>query len=266
MIGDNIIRKIARDRKVSLPSIEKDYVLGWMLYGIAKSSIGDKVIFKGGTSLSKIYFPMDWRISEDLDFTLATSGQKWDDFVPEFKENIPKMLEDEDFGFGVLDDNVYTNEGFLRCREKYIGPTEGRGKIKIEIGTEKRIGPTKKVKFPQIPIEYDYPDFEVNVYTLENIFAEKLRSIIERGYIRDYYDIWRLLKEDKVSKPDVKLFFQKCGAKGIQYEGIDQFFPEGIEEELEAYKDNVARMTNEKLDIKNILSEFRTSLEQINGL
>ncbi|MEW6603112.1 MAG: nucleotidyl transferase AbiEii/AbiGii toxin family protein [Thermoproteota archaeon] len=50
--------------------VEKDYVLGWILYGICSSSISDKLTFKGGTSLSKVYFPGRWRMSEDLDFTL----------------------------------------------------------------------------------------------------------------------------------------------------------------------------------------------------
>jgi predicted nucleotidyltransferase component of viral defense system len=44
----------ARERSLTLGMIEKDYVLGWLLFGL--SAIRD-LAFKGGTALSKVYFP-----------------------------------------------------------------------------------------------------------------------------------------------------------------------------------------------------------------
>jgi len=38
----------------------------------------------------------------------------------------------------------------------------------------------------------DYPSFRVKTESIEEIFAEKLRAIIERTKCRDYYDVWRL--------------------------------------------------------------------------
>ena len=50
--------------------IEKDYVLSWILYGIAcHTQFSRAIVFKGGTVLKKVYF-QDYRFSEDLDFTL----------------------------------------------------------------------------------------------------------------------------------------------------------------------------------------------------
>ncbi len=40
-----------------------------MLLAIANSPLRDRLAFKGGTALKKIYAP-DYRFSEDLDFTL----------------------------------------------------------------------------------------------------------------------------------------------------------------------------------------------------
>ena len=57
------------NRTIPVKAIEKDYVLSWILIGIAKSKISDMVTFKGGTALKKFYFP-NYRFSEDLDFTL----------------------------------------------------------------------------------------------------------------------------------------------------------------------------------------------------
>lgn len=70
MISSQELKKASRERRIALDLVEKDYVLGWILYGMCSSSISEKLAFKGGTSLSKVYFPGNWRMSEDLDFTL----------------------------------------------------------------------------------------------------------------------------------------------------------------------------------------------------
>jgi len=63
----------ARERNLNLQIIEKDYVLGWLLYGLHGF---DHLAFKGGTALAKVYFPETWRLSEDLDF--AFQGESFE--------------------------------------------------------------------------------------------------------------------------------------------------------------------------------------------
>jgi predicted nucleotidyltransferase component of viral defense system len=54
--------------------IEKDYVLGWLLAGIAQhQALSRTWVFKGGTCLRKCYYET-FRFSEDLDFTVVNSG------------------------------------------------------------------------------------------------------------------------------------------------------------------------------------------------
>ena len=49
--------------------IEKDYVISWILYGIANNEyLAKHLVFKCGTVLKKIYF-REYRYSEDMDFT-----------------------------------------------------------------------------------------------------------------------------------------------------------------------------------------------------
>ena len=57
MISSQELKKLSREWKLKVDAVEKHYVLGWVLYGIATSSIGKSLAFKGGTSLSKVYFP-----------------------------------------------------------------------------------------------------------------------------------------------------------------------------------------------------------------
>ncbi|MCX7681132.1 MAG: nucleotidyl transferase AbiEii/AbiGii toxin family protein [Anaerolineae bacterium] len=55
-------------------------------------------------------------------------------------------------------------------------------------------------------------------YALEEILAEKMRSILQRGKARDYYDVWRLLKE-KAGDLNIplarSLLARKCRHKGL---------------------------------------------------
>lgn len=54
--------------------VEKDYVLGWLLWGIGtQPALRDQWVFKGGTCLKKC-FVETYRFSEDLDFTVREGG------------------------------------------------------------------------------------------------------------------------------------------------------------------------------------------------
>ena len=54
--------------------VEKDYVLGWLLWGIgSEPTLSRTWAFKGGTCLKKCYVET-WRFSEDLDFTVMPGG------------------------------------------------------------------------------------------------------------------------------------------------------------------------------------------------
>ena len=51
--------------------VEKDYALGWILYGISQhNDLAGTWIFKGGTCLKKCFFET-YRFSEDLDYTIT---------------------------------------------------------------------------------------------------------------------------------------------------------------------------------------------------
>ena len=72
MIPKAMVFALAREELLRNTTIEKDYVLGWMLNGIAQDSQFSGWIFKGGTCLKKCFFET-YRFSEDLDFTVQTT-------------------------------------------------------------------------------------------------------------------------------------------------------------------------------------------------
>ncbi len=69
MINIEEIRNQASRVELSNIVVEKDYALGWLLWGIHQHpDTKEQWIFKGGTCLKKCYFNT-YRFSEDLDFT-----------------------------------------------------------------------------------------------------------------------------------------------------------------------------------------------------
>lgn len=72
MIPKAVIHAVAKEESLRDTTIEKDYVLGWMLHGIAAHAYLSRWVFKGGTCLKKCFFET-YRFSEDLDFTVQAS-------------------------------------------------------------------------------------------------------------------------------------------------------------------------------------------------
>src|SRR5579863_72907 len=56
-------------RRIPENILERDYCIAWFLVGLARTSLRNKLAFKGGTALRRCHYPV-YRFSEDLDFTL----------------------------------------------------------------------------------------------------------------------------------------------------------------------------------------------------
>jgi len=69
VISREEILNAAREQDLTPNVVEKDYVLGWLLAGIAQHTLLSGWVFKGGTCLKKCFFET-YRFSEDLDFTV----------------------------------------------------------------------------------------------------------------------------------------------------------------------------------------------------
>lgn len=258
MLNRSDIMRMAGDKKINPTVISKDYALGWLLFGICESSIGNKLIFKGGTSLSKIYFPGNWRLSEDLDFTIFEEiDSKSVEKVLETE--VPSIIKDK-IGMEVrLKKRPHHNEGYLQSKFQYDGPL-GKDTVKLEITKENKSYDFETCKIPQ---NYDYPEFAVQVYSLNEILAEKMRSMVQRRKIRDYYDVWRLLKTLSFDKEAIKkIFLEKMKIEGTPFTSIDQFFPDGIIDILRPFLETgLTRLSSDNLPtLETMLEELRDLL------
>jgi predicted nucleotidyltransferase component of viral defense system len=220
--------EFAREFGLAPNVVEKDYVLGWLLAGISNhSELGNAWVFKGGTCLKKCYFET-YRFSEDLDFTLpdastldeARLGQIFNDIADWVYDQAGIECPPDTFRFEVYENNRggMSAEG----RIGYRGPMQRRGdspRIKLDLTSDEVLvlePATREVHHPYS----DRPDggIQVQCYSYEEVFAEKVRALAERERPRDLYDVVHLYRHES-ERPDrtsvLRTLEEKCAFKGI---------------------------------------------------
>lgn len=192
MISDAQVRTLARQDSVTAGLAEKNYVNSWILYAIYAGPFDESLVFKGGTALSKLYFPDVWRFSEDLDFTATES---WSNVADELADALTAIEAVSGITFTV---NSVHEAGdpieYVQAKVQYDAVLGQKNTTDIDITFK------EPVIFPIVDHEHSYedvPSVTIPAYSIEEIFVEKLRSLYQRARTRDYYDIYRLLDQEQ---------------------------------------------------------------------
>ena len=211
--------------------VEKDYWVTYVLKNLANSEYCDKVVFKGGTSLSKAYGYIE-RFSEDIDLAILSPGEYSDGKMKALLKQVlsviteglsiidghpaevkfgknrttayqyDKILADTNFGvvkdFIVVEINSFTNPVPYNTKDiqTYIA------QFLREKGEDDAIA------------EFELQSFAVNVLTAERTYFEKVLSVSRLSYldlaaliekVRHFNDIHKLQNhsdlKDKILTP-----------------------------------------------------------------
>lgn len=112
MIHPGEIQKIASQLELRDTHIEKDYVNSWILKGISKNDfLKYHLIFKGGTLLRKVYY-LDYRISEDLDFTFQGDEFDFEKIREEFMNVFEWVYEESRIKLEIENENEHETGNF----------------------------------------------------------------------------------------------------------------------------------------------------------
>ena len=234
MIKPGEIQQKAREVGVRDQQIEKDYILSWIMRGIAQhESLSKIIVFKGGTVLKKIYFE-NYRFSEDLDFTLLDNDITNEQIFEWFKETFEYVKEEANVPLEIIDNNEH-EDGGINFYISYVGPLGGKGnnkRVKVDISRSEKLEFEPVIK--NVYIDYsDLEEHQLLCYSLEEVLVEKMRSVMQRVQARDFYDIWYLLE---VFEMDIDFYLNefrnKCANKNIK--PLD--FPKKLSERIPLYK------------------------------
>lgn len=226
MISHEEIKNLVTQWNIREDIVEKDYVISWVLWGIGQDQdLGHKWVFKGGTCLKKCYFET-WRFSEDLDFTILPGGSyKPEDILPIINRILVRVSEESGINFTAASPKFKQKDFpfYTEGRIYYQGPRRAPSpaSIKIDLNASEKV-----VHPPQLrKVLHSYSDklpepAQIMCYSLEEIFAEKIRAMGERGYPRDLYDIVFIFRGGYFQSKNALIkstLLSKCQTKGVSY-------------------------------------------------
>ena len=251
MIEKNEVLQLASSLSLSPDTVEKDYVLGWILSGIDKHrALHEQWLFKGGTSLKKCFFET-FRFSEDLDFTVTDQAHMNIEFLrATFNEVADQVSEEtgiefskEMFKFKLIPkEKRFSAQGQIH----YNGPLrrrQGVATIKLDLTTDEVV----VLKPERKKVHHQYSDNPTNgiwatCYAFEEVVAEKVRALAQRARPRDVYDVVHFFRNRALIKQP-KLVFrvlgEKCAYKKISVPTFETVSAHEALDELESQWGNM---------------------------
>jgi hypothetical protein len=241
MITERELRQIAGRFRLGVGQVEHEYAMLCVLDALGQvSPLCETFCLKGGTALRLIYFD-DWRHSVDLDFSVLTAFPS-----AALRTHVERWFVQVGVAYGMTVQLVdfHRANGAARMRAQFVGPLDHPARLLFDVTLDEPVLLTPERREVVLPF---FPSLRplVLTYALEEILAEKMRSILQRGKARDYYDVWRLLKE-KETALDLSLtrslLEQKCRHKGLDVTDAQAFLaPQHLEEAGVYWERDLAR-------------------------
>src|SRR3989338_5160479 len=116
------INAAAERGKVPAETIEKDYVICWILKSLSTSTLKNDFIFYGGTAIKRIYFE-DHRFSEDIDL-LTSKLLKPEDLAEELKRTLQTAKEQTNLAMMVDSGRILSSGTRTQIFVQYFGYDE----------------------------------------------------------------------------------------------------------------------------------------------
>lgn len=203
--------------------IEKDYWIVSVLKNIGESDFSEKVVFKGGTSLSKAYNIIK-RYSEDIDLqfidyksnTPKFEMKALEDYISSLNYKVKTVKDGKERlrASEVVFDTIYPKEVFpvkenILLEMNFFSNPQPYEKMKIQTYIAEYLTKTGKSDYIA---EYKLEPIKINTLDFRKTFLEKIFAILDnsekyRGNkeefgskIRHLYDIFLLYEKDEIKE------------------------------------------------------------------
>jgi predicted nucleotidyltransferase component of viral defense system len=197
MISLAEINNLANEYQVSAETIEKDYVISWILLCLMKSKLKENFTFYGGTAIKRIYFE-EHRFSEDIDL-LSAHKITLNELLSEL-DSLQYARNNANLTLTINRDNVIATKNRIQLFIQYSGYEEIIGapkEIRLDFVMDMQLFGkviNKKIIASYSDL-YQYNE-TLSVMTLNTILANKIGLLMDstRNEPRDVFDIWFLLQ------------------------------------------------------------------------
>ena len=239
---------------------EKDYLQELLLRAIFSKIPERRLVFRGGTALSKVY--STGRASDDLDFV----------YDYEDKDRLKRQVEEAVNSLADLYPVKTTEEkpyrDMLGYKVKINGPlyTERNDSssqaVSIDINTYEKVV-LKPASIIRIPIYTDIPPYTITIKQLEELFVDKLFALVERKRLsaRDLYDIWIILRKGYAmdEKKLKEIYGYYADKKTVSYDGLLQ----KIDKIGDIWDDEINMLTNANAGFKVVKEDVVKRLKPL---
>lgn len=202
MILKTEIEEKAKQFEIHVANVERDYVFGWILFGLfTVSDLRDTIFLKGGNALRKGYFE-NTRFSGDLDF--GTPGEMGEDFLMAEFRKVSEFIE-ANAGVKFFPDEQKIKEKFTASEtpvpdlkvyeirlyfQDFYGNAEH---IKIRVSIDLTRYDHVMLPIQEMPLIHPYSDAEllkckIRCMKIEEIIATKLKCLLQRQHAPDLFD------------------------------------------------------------------------------
>jgi len=192
------IKNAARAAGVPTSTVERDFAQDWLLASLGSHDLA----LKGGTGIRKVFIP-DYRFSDDLDFT-SMGSVDIETLHNVLDTAITRARNASGIPFETALDlrenrNGYVTDVFFPML------LSGHSRLKIKVDITKSSVEGNLLPFVLKRINHPYSDKcegAVMVFSLEEMAAEKVRSVFQRTRARDIFDVHCLVVGQRV---DIKI-------------------------------------------------------------
>lgn len=274
MITTAELHREAEQKSLRFDQAEKDYVILWILSGLARSGLTRHGwTFKGGTCLRHCYYE-GYRFSEDIDFSCKPGGDNLDKSLQLLKK---------------MADRIQSESGIrIEVKEPHTIP----GDFQIEIPLEYSRGGTRRQGLPQVKVHLTFDEpildkavacsiksrysdlspFKVRSYSKKEIVAEKLCSLLQQQKKwprpRDLYNLWYMVchsGEHFTWNELLPMFEEKCRIRDISPD-IKGLTSNKLKEwNKKVWKDRLGPMLKEVPDFDLVWKEWIETFRKMTG-
>ena len=199
MIDRTEIEAKATEFAIHTSDVQRDYVFGWVLFGIYSASpLAKLLVLKGGNCFRKAYFP-NTRFSRDLDFATETAvletslreefnrvcdfAQAQSGIVFDLERNKVELQHEIDSRRSVYEVKLY-------FKDFYGNPDKFTISVTLDVTEFDRIYLPTQNRL----LIHPYSDAvachaELRCLKLEEMLAAKLKSLLQRREVSDLYDL-----------------------------------------------------------------------------
>ena len=186
--------------------VEQDLIIHRSLIAMFSDEfIRERLAFRGGTALHKLFLKPAVRYSEDIDL-VQVKAEPFGPIIDKIREVLSFL------GSPRITQKQHNNTLIYRLQAEDNVPI----RLKVEVNTREHFSvfgiQNMTVKLESV---WDKSEAAVSVFTLEELLATKLRALYQRKKGRDLFDLWYALNHAEVNTERVvkafKHYLQKEG-------------------------------------------------------